>query len=54
MGNAEWLGKSSVRWCKTSRTRRKECKQRAARLRRRAERKDPENAPAKCIKGWAD
>lgn len=44
----------------TSRTRhtspkgRKYEKRRAARLRRRAEKKDPANAPKKVIKGWAD
>ena len=30
------------------------CKQQAARLRRRAEKLDPENAPKHCIAGYAD
>lgn len=54
MGNAEWLGKASLLWCYVSPKKRREMKRRAARLRRLAERKDPENAPVKCIKGWAD
>jgi hypothetical protein len=38
----------------TSPNGRKYEKKRASRLRRRAERRDPENAPKKMIKGWAD
>lgn len=33
---------------------RREVKRHAARARRRAEKRDPENAPVKVIRGWAD
>lgn len=54
MSNAEKIARHSWLTKNSASRARQWLKRQAARLRRRAEKRSPENAPKRCIKGWAD